>query len=125
MNEENELWRAHNQEMREMREKRRFNFEEIWEQLIKRGHTIKQMSLYQFRVDDVLDIYPSNKRWHDIKNNRRGDLRVSFHNIANYVEMRLNRIKEKPLAGKSGVIGFNHVESTPQNIEEVRDVKSS
>jgi hypothetical protein len=94
MNEDNEMWRQHNEEMRQMRERRRFNFEDIWEQLIKCGHRVKQMSLYQFRVDDVLDVYPSNKRWHDIRINRRGDLRVPFHNIANYIESLIKQNNE-------------------------------
>lgn len=98
INEESEFWREHDKEMRQMRERRRLNFEDVWDQLIKRGHQIKQMSPYQFRVDDVLDVYPSNKRWHDIKNNRRGDLRVSWHNIANYIELRINKINENATA---------------------------
>ncbi len=92
INEESEMWRKHNKQMGEMREKRRTNFEDVFNDLIRRGHTLKQMSLYQFRVDDVLDIYPSNKRWHDIKSNRRGDLLVSLHNMANLIEMRINKI---------------------------------
>lgn len=27
---------------------------------------------YQFRVNGRLDIYPTNKRWHDLKKNKRG-----------------------------------------------------
>jgi hypothetical protein len=92
LNEESEFWKQHNEEMKCMRDRRRTGFESVFDDLIKRGHTIKQMSLYKFRIDDVLDVYPSNKRWHDIKNNRRGDLRVSLHNIANLIEMRINKI---------------------------------
>ena len=90
-NEDSEMWRAHNEDMRQMRERRRVGFENVLDQLIKRGHIVKQMSLYQFRVDDVLDVYPSNKRWHDIVNNRRGDLRVPLKSAAAFLEKILKQ----------------------------------
>lgn len=38
----------------------------------KEGFKIVELSPYQFRVNDVLDIYPIHHRYHDLKKNRRG-----------------------------------------------------
>lgn len=92
-NEDTEMWELHNKEMAEMRERRRLNFEDVLDGLVKRHHKVQQMSLYQFRIDDALDIYPSNKRWHDIKHNRRGDMRVPFPKMVSYIENLLNKNK--------------------------------
>lgn len=36
------------------------------------GIQVRQISEYQFRFWGHLDIYPTNKRWHDIKTSKRG-----------------------------------------------------
>lgn len=88
---ESQLWREHREEMQSMRRRRRLQFERVLDELRRRGHEVKQMTLYQLRVDDCLDLYPSNKRWHDVRNNRRGDLRLPLDKVADFVEGLLER----------------------------------
>ena len=45
-------------------------------------YSIKYFTAYQFRVNDVLDIFPSSQRYHDIKKNQRGD----YHNLEGFLE---------------------------------------
>lgn len=33
----------------------------------------KMMTPYQFRIDETLDIYPTNKKWHDLQMGTRGE----------------------------------------------------
>ncbi len=44
-------------------------------QLIEEGFTVKKLTDYQYRVNEVLDIYPTNAKYHDIKRNKRGSFR--------------------------------------------------
>lgn len=52
--------------------------------LVKRlepyGLQIKKITEWQYRINGVLDLYPVNRRFHDLKKNRRGDYNdfVSF-----------------------------------------------
>lgn len=73
--EESELWREHNAEMAQMRENRREVWETAQRELIADGYEIRKITPYQFRINGRLDIYPSNKRFHDIRDMRRGDIR--------------------------------------------------
>lgn len=40
--------------------------------LIDAGLTVQKLTDYQYRINSRLDIYPRNKRYHDIKTNKRG-----------------------------------------------------
>lgn len=40
--------------------------------LRKRGWQVREITPFQFRINDVLDLYPTNRRWHHLKTNRRG-----------------------------------------------------
>lgn len=46
--------------------------------LTARGYIVKKLSDYQFRINGVLDLYPVNMRYHNIKTQERGDLPVSL-----------------------------------------------
>ena len=37
------------------------------------GFRVEQLTPYQFRIHDVLDLYPTRQRYHDIVRNERGD----------------------------------------------------
>lgn len=41
-------------------------------------YDVKQLTIWQWRINGVLDVYPKNKRYHDIKRNRRGDYQDIF-----------------------------------------------
>jgi len=89
-NNEKEKWNQHEEEMKKMRSGRREVFEETCvKELEGLGYQVRKMSPYQFRINDRLDIYPSNKRWNDIKEFKRGDIRgitfVGF--VKNYLPL--------------------------------------
>ncbi len=52
-------------------------------QLEKEGFIVIEITPSQYRINNRLDIYPKNARWHDIKKNKRG----SFYgrNLGNFV----------------------------------------
>ncbi len=53
-------------------------------QLEARGHAIKWLTEWQFRVDDRYDIFWQSKRYHDIKLNRRGD----YYDLISFIESK-------------------------------------
>jgi epoxyqueuosine reductase QueG len=76
--------------MNKMRGRRRYQFLEIINEFKELGFDIKEITEYQFRINDCLDIFPSNKRYHDITKNVRGDIRGSSFNqfIRNYFGLK-------------------------------------
>lgn len=38
-------------------------------------YEVKKLTEYQWRINGVLDLYPTNRLYHDIKNNKRGNYR--------------------------------------------------
>lgn len=36
------------------------------------GYRVKQLTEYHFRINHVLDIYPTQRRWHNLKTRKRG-----------------------------------------------------
>lgn len=87
---ENIDWKEHNDNMNKMRGRRRYQFLEIINEFKELGFDIKEITEYQFRINDCLDIFPSNKRYHDITKNVRGDIRGSSFNqfIRNYFGLK-------------------------------------
>ncbi len=39
---------------------------------IEHGLPYEEITPYQIRIDGSLDIYPTNKKWHDLTKNKRG-----------------------------------------------------
>lgn len=58
-------------------------------QLRDKGFVIQELSPYQFRINGVLDIYPTHHRYHDIKKNRRG----GFRHIHEFVDRFFKVVK--------------------------------
>ena len=71
----NEDWKAHAEDMNKMRDRRRFQFREVIRNFRKMGFEVKEISPFQFRFNEGIDIYPSNKRFHDLTRHVRGDIR--------------------------------------------------
>lgn len=69
-----EFWRQHAKDMNAMRNRRRYQFRGDVQELRNVGFDVKEISAFQFRINDRLDIFPSNKRFHDIKTMKRGDI---------------------------------------------------
>lgn len=36
------------------------------------NYKVKKLTEYQYRINEVLDLYPIHKNWHNIKLNKRG-----------------------------------------------------
>ncbi len=41
--------------------------------LTELGHKVVELTPYQFRIDDSIDLFPVNRKFHNIKTNERGD----------------------------------------------------
>lgn len=41
--------------------------------LAQYGFKVEELSPYQFRVNDQLDLYPTSKKYHDVMRGTRGD----------------------------------------------------
>lgn len=40
-----------------------------------KGYMVEELSPYQFRVNGIVDLYPTHNRYHHLKSNRRGGYR--------------------------------------------------
>lgn len=54
------------------------------------GYTVEKKTEYHFRINDVLDIYPTNARWHNLVSGKRGSFRGK--NLARFVREHLGEI---------------------------------
>lgn len=81
-----EEYRCSQKQRRRVRLARRTN--EILE-LKRAGFSVEEKTVYQFRIDGVLDIYPVHYRYHDMISGERG----SFKNIKRFVFERLRNGK--------------------------------
>jgi hypothetical protein len=81
-----EYWDNHKKQMKIMRDKRRDELSMALRNLRSAGFEIKTITPHQFRINECLDIYPANKRYHDVIKNKRGDIRgVRFEDfVKNY-----------------------------------------
>ncbi len=43
----------------------------IWE-LMDEGYEFEELNPYQFRINDQIDLYPTNSKYHVLKTNKRG-----------------------------------------------------
>ncbi len=55
----------------------KFSDQEI-QALHKRGYLVEKKTPYQFRIECVLDLYPTRKRFHNIANQQRGEYPYGF-----------------------------------------------
>jgi len=58
--------------------------------LTKLGYEIKALSDYQFRVNGILDIYITNHRYHDLRNNERGD----YESLTSFVKSKIGELEK-------------------------------
>lgn len=76
-----------------------FSNEEFYRYLIDRlrlrGFEVREFTEYQFRINGFLDVYPVNRRWHDIKKNQRGGYADIFAFVDKYIG-QYNAAVEKP-----------------------------
>ena len=72
---EKQMWKDHKKEVDIMRQKRRGQFRETIKEFRDMGFDVKEVTPFQFRFNDSVDVYPSNKRYHDLTKGVRGDIR--------------------------------------------------
>jgi len=90
--EEKALFKIHNDSMKRMREKRRLLFENIVGEIEKLGFKVRKINAFQYRINERLDIFPSNKKYLDIKIYKGGSIRgIKF---SDFIVKYFNDIKE-------------------------------
>lgn len=57
------------------------------EALRERGYKVVSLTPYQFRVNDRLDLYPTRRRFHNLRTNQRG----AYVTVAAVVSSQLER----------------------------------
>lgn len=71
-NEDTEMWRDYRQQQQARRRIRLpIRTQEILD-LRAKNFTVDQVTEYQFRIDGKLDLYPTHKRFHNLKTGKRG-----------------------------------------------------
>lgn len=71
-NETTEMWREHRKELQARRADRRSGNTREIEALRDEGFTVRRLNECQFRIDEQLDLFPTNRRYHFIPRNKRG-----------------------------------------------------
>lgn len=67
-----EAYRAMRQDRQQQRAERLPGRVEEILLLSEDGFSVKKLTVYHYRVNGRLDLFPTRQRWHDIKQNRRG-----------------------------------------------------
>lgn len=86
-NEVTEMWREHRHDIQERRRTRRDRRTVDILALRDRGFSVRELTPYQFRINDTLDLYPTCNRWHNIKTQKRG----SYQTVAMIVGAQIGR----------------------------------
>jgi hypothetical protein len=72
---DSEMWAAHREAGRKHREERRNEATGYILDLIREGYNVEQKSEYHFRINAVLDLYPTRRKWHNLRTGKRGIFR--------------------------------------------------
>lgn len=71
-NETTEMWRDVRRAQQDRRAARLPGRTEDILALAPLGYRVRELTAYQFRVNNRLDLYPVHRRYHDLKTDRRG-----------------------------------------------------
>lgn len=71
-NEVTEMWREHRRDLQERRATRRATRTDDIMALRDRGFTVRALTPYHFRINNVLDLYPTCNRFHNLLTQKRG-----------------------------------------------------
>jgi hypothetical protein len=54
--------------------------EQVWDAIYEKldilaahDYRVQALTQYQYRINGVIDIYPVNRRWHDLRSGQRGN----------------------------------------------------
>jgi hypothetical protein len=75
-NETTEMWRLHRRDVQARNAKRRDAGIPAINALTERGHTVTWLSPYQARIDGVVDLFPTHRKYHVLKTGQRGGYRA-------------------------------------------------
>lgn len=68
-------WKNHADEMRLMRKRRCFKFRKLIKELIELGFEVREVAPSKYRINDMLDIYPADRKYYNLMTKEAGDLR--------------------------------------------------
>jgi len=61
------------------------------DRLSKKGFNVRNMNrAMQFRINDILDIYPTNRRWHNLETGERGGYETVYKFVINFFKHAKN-----------------------------------
>lgn len=73
-----EGWNIIKEERQKYKDGNRETFRKGILDVLRESYDVKQITEYQFRINEVLDIYPSNRKWHLLTKNKRGQFRREY-----------------------------------------------
>ena len=69
-----EMWKAHEKEVKNMRKRRCFQFRKVVNEFRDKGFEVIEISQYQYRFNEMLDIFPGNKIYQNKKTGVHGKI---------------------------------------------------
>lgn len=75
VNEETEFWKEVRKDRKVRAATRRYKGQFDLMQLESLGYDVKAITEYQWRINDAIDIFPTNNRYHNLNRNSRGHYR--------------------------------------------------
>lgn len=78
LNETTEMWRAIRHDRQDRRAEQLVPRTAEIHALEQQGFRVRRLTDYQFRVDEVLDLFPARRRYHHIKTQARGSYAKPF-----------------------------------------------
>ena len=82
MGDMSEIWDEERKEYVQRRDKRVEDATQIFNQLKKDGYKVEFKTEYHIRINDTLDLFPVNKKFHNVKTNKRG----KYSNIISIIQ---------------------------------------
>lgn len=53
------------------------------------GFDVSPVTDYQYRVNDAVDLFPTNRKFHDIKKNQRGEYPADKDKLVEFLKRRI------------------------------------
>lgn len=78
VNETTEMWREHRRDIQAYKAEKRCQRTKEIETLSMAGFKVERLTEFQFRIDGVLDLFPTGRRWHNIKTGKRGTYDIAI-----------------------------------------------
>jgi hypothetical protein len=98
VNEIGEMWKAWRAEKAEARADRRDEITDRIRALARDGYEVRMISTYQFRINNWIDLYPTNCRYHNLRTNDRGWF--SAGTMRDVVDKQLTKARRNDLRPK-------------------------